>query len=120
MPAAGTPDYPMMGPLSDGRDGAPHAMAGQKEGSGGQNEGSGPIVKGMCAVCQKVVYNVQPRTKNATGTRVHACIRPCLLQTYDAALEQTGFNPAGTPTIKQKNQYTSHTIGVRTIIYDEL
>jgi hypothetical protein len=65
----------MMGPLSDGRDSAPHAMAGQNEGSGGQNEGSGPITKGMCAVCQKHVYNFHTRTKNAAGTRVHACIR---------------------------------------------
>lgn len=66
VPAAGMPNYSIMGPLSDGRDRASHAMA--------DHEGSGPDARGKCAVCQKIVYNFHARTKNADGIRVYACI----------------------------------------------
>jgi len=70
------PDYPMMGPLSDSRELAPHAMPGHKEGMGGHNDGTGQIAKGTCAVCQQTVYNSQERTKNKDGKCVRA-VAPC-------------------------------------------
>ena len=66
----------MMGPLSDSRELAPHAMPGHKEGMGGHNDGTGQIAKGTCAVCQQTVYNSQERTKNKDGK----CVRDIISQ----------------------------------------